>query len=111
MTKEEILVKFSGSVPKTLRNFAMKHADVIQEISEKGIDGYWVYFKPGWVDRESGLHQIHEYTVAAVIRRFKLVIPEAHWKCPRCGRLNESYSYPTRCSRCGYLREVGDSGN
>jgi len=25
------------------------------------------------------------------------------WTCPKCGRLNEYYPYPTRCSRCGYL--------
>lgn len=29
-------------------------------------------------------------------------MPKA-WTCPDCGRLNEYYPYPTRCSRCGYL--------
>ena len=27
------------------------------------------------------------------------------WKCPKCGRNNEKYPYPTKCSRCGYMRK------
>jgi len=25
------------------------------------------------------------------------------WTCPKCGRINKYYPYPTRCSRCGYF--------
>ena len=28
---------------------------------------------------------------------------EQTWECPKCGRVNKIYPYPTRCSRCGYL--------
>ncbi len=28
------------------------------------------------------------------------------WICPECKKLNESYTYPTRCSRCGHFRKV-----
>lgn len=63
-------MKYYGFVPKTLQDFAERHKDVICEVSEEGKDGYWIYFNPGWIDKESGLHQIHEYTIAKVISRF-----------------------------------------
>lgn len=69
-------MKFYGDVPRTLRDFAVKHPDVIEEVGCEGEDGYWVYFRPGWVDEESGLHQIHEYTVVEVKCRFRLVKKE-----------------------------------
>ena len=66
-------MEFHGFVPKTLKAFALSHSDIIKEISEEGVDGYWVYFNPGWIDEESGLHQIHEYTIAAIKSRFQFV--------------------------------------
>ena len=36
--------------------------------------------------------------------------PGDTWTCPKCGRENQVYPYPTRCSRCGYLRKP-EGGN
>ncbi|KKL04284.1 hypothetical protein LCGC14_2617610 [marine sediment metagenome] len=69
-------MEFYGFVPKTLKTFALRHADIIEEVSEEGVDGYWIELNPGWIDEESGLHQIHEYTIAAVKNRFQFVRKE-----------------------------------
>ena len=36
--------------------------------------------------------------------------PDNTWTCPECGRINQIYPYPTRCSHCGYLRKVEKEG-
>lgn len=69
-------MKYYGFVPKTLREWAEKHSDIISEVSEEGWDGYWLYFNPGWIDEESGTHQIHEWTIAKVMARLKFIKKE-----------------------------------
>lgn len=65
------MVKYHNEPPKTLRQWADQHSDVIEEISTEGVDGYWLYLKPGWIDIEAGTHQLHEYTVERIKQRFK----------------------------------------
>jgi len=38
------------------------------ESLEKDADGWWLYYKPGWIDEWSGTHQSAEDTKEGVIR-------------------------------------------
>lgn len=45
----------------------------VAEVSDEGIDGYWIYLKTGFICDESETHAVHEYTVKDLVRSFKSV--------------------------------------
>ncbi len=60
-------------LPKTLRKFADKIADVSDERGSG--DGYWVYLVNGWRDDEGETHCIHEDTITECAKRMKHIQP------------------------------------
>lgn len=61
------------SMPKSVRDFLSKHTDKVEEVSNEaaGGNGYWIYLKEGWVNKDMGSRTINENTAAEVIRAFK----------------------------------------
>lgn len=68
-----VMMKTYGNPPKSLLAFAEKHADKVCEVGdERGMgDGYWIYLNTGWCWDDTGLHSIHEDTVARAIQAFR----------------------------------------
>lgn len=38
-------------------------------------DSWWVSLTPGWIDRESGTHGMHEKTLAEIAERWRFITP------------------------------------
>lgn len=60
------------SLPKTLQELLAIDARIDEILDERGDDnGYWIYFKPGWINEMTETHCIHEDTVRECLRQLR----------------------------------------
>ena len=56
-------IKTSGNPPASLVRACERHADKIERVDDEGEDGYWIYLRAGWWNREASTTGIHERNV------------------------------------------------
>lgn len=62
-------------LPKSL-NKLLSDPRVDEILDERSDDnGYWVYFKPGWINWLDETHSIHEMTAKEVLDKMKTIRP------------------------------------
>jgi len=71
------------ALPKTLQRL-LAEDDRIDEIwDERGDDnGYWIYFKPGWINDMTETHCIHEDTVKECFKHLRFYVRQC--QCDNC---------------------------
>lgn len=78
-------VRYFGAIPKTLRAYADRHADKIQEVSWDGgyLNGgaYDAVLRPGWREVDNAVHTLIGSTVRELIAELRGIVPCA---CPDC---------------------------
>lgn len=72
--------KIEVAIPKILQ----KHAHLISDISDErnSGDGYWVYFKPGWINNFTETHCAHEDSATECAKIIKLFVVPCN--CSEC---------------------------
>jgi len=91
------MIEYDGKVPDSLKKMLEKHSDKIKAVDRHDSeDGYWVYFKPGFIDMESNMHYIHEWNIPSVKERLGFIEKEKE------GAWGKRVKYVKLSSGCSY---------
>ncbi len=66
-------IKTYGGPPASLLRACERHADKIEQVGNEGEDGYWIYMRAGWWNREAGTAAIHEHSVRDCITALRYI--------------------------------------